>query len=411
VLTASRRHPDSAEVIIAGAGTVGLCLAVALKRFAPSIEVQVVAGSGVPAADERASAVAAAASRMLDRLGVWEAVAHEAQPIMEMIITDSRTGDVVRPVYLTFAADDTGAPFAYMVANSVLHGALRAAAADAGAQILDGRRVANFSVEDGAVRVRLDDRTSVMGQLLVAADGAASPLRSLAGIPTVDFRYGQSGIVATVAHERPHHGRAVEHFLPDGPFAILPLTGNRSSLVWTEPTPVAERLIGTDDAVFQDELERRFGHRLGALTLEGGRAAYPLGLSLARRFVKPRFALAGDAAHSIHPIAGQGLNLGFKDVAALAETIVETARLGLDLGSLASLERYERWRRADTLVMGLVTDTLNRLFSNDVTPLRVIRDIGLGLVDRMPELKRFFIRQAAGGGAGDMPRLLRGEPL
>lgn len=409
-MTDSRRRPDCAEVIIAGAGTVGLCLAVALKRFAPSLEVQVIAGSRAPAADERASAVAAAASRMLDRLGVWGTIAAEAQAITEMIITDSRTGDVVRPVYLTFATDDAGAPFAHMVANHVLHGALRAAAADAGAQVLDGRRVADFSVEDGAVRVRLDDRTSVMGELLVAADGAASPLRALAGISTVDFRYGQSGIVATVAHERPHHGRAEEHFLPGGPFAILPLTGNRSSLVWTEPTPVAERLIGTDDAVFQDELERRFGHRLGALTLEGGRAAYPLGLSIARHFVKPRFALAGDAAHSIHPIAGQGLNLGFKDVAALAETIVETARLGLDVGSLAALERYERWRRADTLVMGLVTDTLNRLFSNDVTPLRVIRDIGLGLVDRMPDLKRFFIRQAAGGD-GDMPRLLRGEPL
>jgi 2-octaprenyl-6-methoxyphenol hydroxylase len=409
-LTAGTEHRDSATVIIAGGGTVGLCLALAVKRFAPPVDVYLVAGSHLPARDERASAVAAAANRMLDRLGVWDAIAPEAQAITEMTITDSRTGDAVRPVYLTFAAEDVAKPFAYMVANGVLHDALRAAALEAGVRILDERRVMDFSVDDGAVRVGVGDGASLSGRLLVAADGAASPLRSLAGISTVDFRYGQSGIVATVKHERPHQGRAEEHFLPGGPFAILPLKGNRSSLVWTEPTPIAEWLADADDAVFQEELERRFGHRLGALTLEGGRAAYPLGLSLARRFVKPRFALAGDAAHSIHPIAGQGLNLGFKDVAALAETIVETARLGLDIGSLAALERYERWRRADTLLMGLVTDTLTRLFSNDVTPLRVLRDIGLGLVDRVPDLKRFFIRQAS-DGAADTPRLLRGEPL
>jgi 2-octaprenyl-6-methoxyphenol hydroxylase len=409
-VTGSRALRESSTVIIAGGGTVGLCLALAIKRFAPPVGVEVVAGSRAAAGDARASAVASAASRMLDQLGVWKALAAEAQPITEMTITDSRTGDVVRPVYLTFATAERGAPFAYMVANHALHDTLRAAAVAAGARIVDGQRVADFSVDNGSVRARLDDGATIAGQLLVAADGAASPLRALAGISTVDFRYGQSGIVATVAHERPHHGRAEEHFMPGGPFAILPLTGNRSSLVWTEPAQVAERLIDADDSEFHEELERRFGHRLGALTLEGGRAAYPLGLSLARRFVKPRFALAGDAAHSIHPIAGQGLNLGFKDVAALAETIVETARLGLDVGSLAALERYERWRRADTLAMGLFTDTLNRLFSNDLTPLRVVRDIGLGLVNRMPDLKRFFIEQAA-GGAGDVPRLLRGEPI
>lgn len=407
-MIAARPHPDSPEVIIAGGGTVGLCLALALKRFAPTIAVHVIEGVRAPAGDARASAVAAAASRMLMQLGVWDAIAPAAQAITEMIITDSRTGDAVRPVYLTFASDGE-APFAHMVANGALHGALRSAAAAAGATINSGR-IGDFVAAEDTVRVRFDDGTSLTGKLLVAADGAASPLRALAGISTVDFRYGQSGIVATVAHERPHDGRAEEHFLPGGPFAILPLVGNRASLVWTETTPAAERLIGADDAIFQDELERRFGHRLGALTLEGGRAAYPLGLSLARRFIKPRFALAGDAAHSIHPIAGQGLNLGFKDVAALAEAIVETARLGLDVGSPAALERYERWRQADTLLMGLVTDTLNRLFSNDVTPLRMLRDVGLGLVDRMPDLKRFFIRQAA-GRAGDMPRLLRGEPL
>ena len=222
--------------------------------------------------------------------------------------------------------------------------------------------------------------------------------------------YEQSGIVVTVAHERPHNGRAEEHFLPAGPFAILPLKGNRSSLVWTERTKDADSLIASDDLVFEEELERRFGLKLGDLRVEGQRRAFPLGLTLAREFVKPRFALAGDAAHGIHPIAGQGLNLGFKDAAALAETIVEAARLGLDIGSLTVLQRYEQWRRFDTVQMGVTTDVLNRLFSNDNTPLRALRDLGLGIVDRLPRLKDFFIGQASGKGDGQ-PRLLRGEGI
>ncbi len=232
----------------------------------------------------------------------------------------------------------------------------------------------------------------------------------MAGIKIVHVDYEQSGIVCTVAHERPHQGRAEEHFLPAGPFAILPLKGNRCSLVWTERTKEAETLIASDDLVFEAELERRFGLKLGDIHVEGGRRAFPLGLTLAREFVKPRFVLAGDAAHGIHPIAGQGLNLGFKDAAALAQTIVEAARLGLDIGSLSVLQRYEQWRRFDTVQMGVTTDVLNRLFSNDIGPLRAIRDIGLGLVDRMPRLKDFFIGQAA-GLSPSQPNLLRGEAI
>ena len=228
---------------------------------------------------------------------------------------------------------------------------------------------------------------------------------------TVSWRYDQSGIVATVAHERPHGGRAEEHFLPSGPFAILPLKGNRSSLVWTESTRDAERLVNGDDMLFELELEQRFGHKLGKLTVEGGKRAFPLGLTLARDFVKPRLALAGDAAHGIHPIAGQGLNLGFKDAAALAETIVEAERRGLDIGAIDVLEDYQRWRRFDTMQMGVTTDVLNRLFSNDNSLLRSIRSFGLSLVDRAPPLKEFFIGQAAGLGKGPSPRLLRGEPI
>jgi len=400
----------SAEVVIAGGGTVGVTLALALKRAVPNLDVVVVDPERPPSAeDARASAIAAAARRMLEQLGVWSVLAPQAQPINEMVITDSRTGDAVRPVFLTFEGTVDGEPFAHMVPNSGLALALRSGAARAGVRFL-ADAVSDFEVGAAAARVRFRTGSLIAANLLVAADGAASPLRALAGIATTELHYGQSGIVATVAHARPHNGRAEEHFLPGGPFAILPLTENRASLVWTEPSGDAARLMEMSGADFQSELERRFGHRLGAVTLVGGRWSYPLGLTMARNLVKPRFALAGDAAHSIHPIAGQGLNLGFKDVAALAETIVEARRLGLDPGSLAVLERYERWRRADMLVMGAVTDTLNRLFSNDVGPLRAIRDVGLGLVDRMPDLKRFFMRQAA-GAAGDLPRLLRGEPI
>jgi 2-octaprenyl-6-methoxyphenol hydroxylase len=247
-------------------------------------------------------------------------------------------------------------------------------------------------------------------RLLVAADGIRSRLRALAGIKTVTWSYPQTAIVATVRHERPHGGVAVEHFLPGGPFAILPLKGNRSSLVWTERADDAAKLVASDDFVFLIELERRFGHRLGALELAGPRAAYPLGLTLARDFVRPRFALLGDAAHGIHPIAGQGLNLGFRDAAALAETLVDAHRLGLDIGSIEVLRRYERWRRFDTFQMGAMTDVLNRLFSNNLSPLRVVRDIGLGLVDRLPRLKSFFIGEAA-GLTGELPKLLKGEAI
>ena len=234
-----------------------------------------------------------------------------------------------------------------------------------------------------------------------------SRLREQAGIRTVTWDYGQSGIVTTVEHERPHDGVAEEHFLPAGPFAVLPLPGNRSSLVWTERTADADRLVAADDLVFEEELERRFGHKLGAIRPVGPRRAFPLGLTLARAFVANRFALAGDAAHGIHPISGQGLNLGFKDVAALAETIVDADRLGLDIGALNVLQRYESWRRFDTFRMGVTTDVLNRLFSNDVAPIRVMRDFGLGLVDRVPTLKNFFIRQASIAGGAD-PKLLAG---
>ena len=402
------------DVLIAGGGYVGLSLAVSLKKAAPQLDVVVADGApeGAWKRDERASAVAAAAERMLDVLGVWAAIAPEAEPILKMVITDSRTADPVRPVFLTFEGDGgDGRPFAHMVPNTALVGALRRACEEAGVAIRQSTMVESFKSGEHAVAVTLASGEALEARLLVACDGVRSRLREAAGIKVVEFDYGQSGIVTTVEHERPHGGTAEEHFLPAGPFATLPLGNNRSSLVWTENTYDAERLVSGDDFLFEEELERRFGHKLGRLKVVGGRRAFPLGLTLARDFVAPRFALAGDAAHGIHPISGQGLNLGFKDVAALAETIVEADRLGLDIGSLAVLERYQTWRRFDTFRMGVTTDVLNRLFSNDITPVRVIRDVGLGLVDRLPSLKNFFIRQAAGvAGRGD-PRLLAGEPI
>ena len=256
----------------------------------------------------------------------------------------------------------------------------------------------------------LNDGSSHTANLLVAADGARSKIRGDAGIATHGWNYDQSAIVTTVAHERDHGGNAEEHFLPAGPFAILPLKGNRSSIVWTEKTPEAERIVALPDTEFHAELEQRFKLQLGEIAAVGGRRVHPLGFFVARSFIADRIALVGDAAHVIHPIAGQGLNMGLKDVAALAEVIVDAARLGLDPGSEAVLERYQRWRRFDTVAMGIATDGLNRLFSNRSDVLRAVRDIGLGLVDRVPNLKQLFIREAA-GLVGEVPKLLRGEVL
>jgi 2-octaprenyl-6-methoxyphenol hydroxylase len=401
------------DVLVAGAGYVGLAAAVSLKQARPNLSVAVVdaAPAGVWQKDGRASAIAAAACRMLDRLGVWDDIAPEAQAITEMVITDSRTADPVRPVFLTFDGEVApGEPFAHMVANRDLNGALRKRAGELGIDIIEGVGVQGFDADGAGVTVHLADGAALRARLLVAADGVKSKLRDLAGIKTVNWSYGQSGIVCTVAHERPHNGLAEEHFLPAGPFATLPLKGNRSSLVWVERSEDADRLVNGDDLVFEAELERRFGLKLGEIKVETKPRAWPLGLTLARAFVAPRIALAGDAAHGIHPIAGQGLNLGFKDVAALAEVIVEADRLGQDIGALDVLERYQQWRRFDTVQMGVTTDVLNRLFSNDIAPVRTVRDIGLGIVERLPRLKEFFIRQAS-GLSGDTPRLLKGEAI
>lgn len=403
------------DVLVAGAGYVGLATAVSIKNAAPHLKVEVVdlAPEGIWEKDGRASAIAAAAGRMLDQLECWEALIPHAEAIKDMIVTDSKTQDPVRPVFLTFGnaeEDDGNGPFAHMVPNREMSRALRKKAKALKLPITQGVGVSAFARHNERTSITLSDGSERVAKLLVACDGVRSKLRDMAGIKTVHVDYGQVGIVATIAHERPHHGRAEEHFLPAGPFATLPLKDNRSSIVWTESTRDAERLIAADPFVQEAELEQRFGLHLGNLTIETPLKGYPLGLTLAREFVRDGFVLAGDAAHGIHPIAGQGLNLGFKDAAALAEVIVEADRLGLDIGNLTVLERYQQWRRFDTVQMGVTTDVLNRLFSNDFGPLRAIRSLGLGLVDRMPRMKDYFIAQAS-GKQPNAPRLLQGEAI
>jgi 2-octaprenyl-6-methoxyphenol hydroxylase len=405
--------PETVDVLIAGGGYVGLSLALALKVGANDLTVAVVDLREPAQADKdgRASAIASAARTMLTTLGAWQGFAEEAQPINQMIITDSETRDPVRPVFLTFDAETKdGEPFAHMVPNGAMTKSLRARCLEEGVIIEAPQTVDDFHPDAGHVDITLGDKRQVTARLLVACDGVRSRLRDLAGIDTVGWMYGQSGIVCTVSHERDHEGIAYEHFLPAGPFASLPLPGKRSSIVWTEKTATADALVNGDEFTFMLELERRFGAQFGDLKLESRRVAFPLGLKLARSFIAPRLALAGDSAHGMHPIAGQGLNMGLRDVAALAEAVVDAARLGLDIGSDDVLERYQRWRRFDTAQMGVVTDVLNRLFSNDMAPVRMARSFGLGIVDRLPALKRYFIDEAA-GISKDRPRLMSGKAI
>jgi 2-octaprenyl-6-methoxyphenol hydroxylase len=401
------------DVLIAGGGFTGLTLAIALRQaLGPAFAIALADPSlGRSHADDaRASAIIAAARRLFETIGVWSSVADAAQPILDMVVTDSRLADAVRPVFLSFAGDiEPGEPFAHMIENRHLVAALEAKARELGIE-LKTTAVRSFSPHPQNVDVQFGDDTTMAARLLVAADGARSTIRQAAGIATHGWEYPQSAIVTTVGHERDHDGRAEEHFLPAGPFAILPLKGRRSSIVWTEATREAERIVALPDAAFHDELEKRFKLHLGEIDVVGARRVLPLGFFVARSFVAERIALVGDAAHVIHPIAGQGLNMGLKDIAALAEVIVDAARLGLDPGSATVLERYQRWRRFDTMTMGLATDGLNRLFSNRSDVLRLFRDVGLGMVDRLPGLKRLFMREAA-GLFGDVPKLLRGEAL
>ena len=403
------------DVIIAGGGFVGMTQAVALGLTAPKGFRVAVVDAEPPQStksDARASALSAASKGLLSVLGIWPELAGNAEAITGIEVTDSAVDAARRPALLGF--DDElrpGESGAYMIENADLQRALVNVVAREGAiEIFAPDSVTGYVTTPVGVRAQLGSGGEIDAKLLVAADGKRSRLRERARIKCVGWSYPQIGIVTTVAHAEPHGGKAVQHFLPSGPFAILPLTGNRSSIVWTEDKGTSEAIMSADKAAFLGELAKRFGSRLGDITLAGPRQSFPLDFQVARSFVAERLALIGDAAHAVHPLAGQGLNIGFRDVAALTEIIVEGGRLGLDIGTASLLERYERWRRFDSAFSATVMDGLNRLFSNDNAPLRALRDLGLGVVDNTPWLKRALVREAA-GVSGTVPRLLKGETL
>jgi 2-octaprenyl-6-methoxyphenol hydroxylase len=403
---------------------VGLTLGLALAEGG----LKVVVADPLPrstvtgtAFDGRVSALAYAAVRMYRALGVWEHLERDAQPIEDILVTDGAPGREPSPFSLHFDGAEAGTPLGHIAENRHIRAALFAAVdATPNLELIERASLADLKADTHGITAALNTGETIAARLAVAADGRDSQMRERMNIGVVGWDYPQTGIVATVAHERPHNGVAYEHFLPAGPFAILPMTPassseavgqkyfNRSSLVWTERAELAPRMMKLDDEAFDAEIAQRFGGHLGKTKAAGPRWSYPLKFHLARDYVRPRFALAGDAAHGIHPIAGQGLNLGLKDAAALSETVLDAARLGLDFGGLDTLKRYERWRRFDAFTLGVATDALTQLFSNDVTPLRHLRDLGMGIVDRIGPARRFFMRHA-GGDIGKLPRLMRGE--
>ncbi len=400
------------DVIIGGGGMVGLTLGIALAGAGLKVTV----ADPMPKTasldakfDGRVSALAFASTRMFEALGVWAHLKPNAQPINDILVTDAALGAPASPFSLHFDSNEIGAPLGHIVENRHIREALFAVAErHPNLSFRAPAALVNLQQLDNAIEATLSDGETVRAKLAVAADGRDSKMRDQMGIGIVGWSYPQWGLVATVEHDEPHGGVAYEHFLPSGPFAILPMTGNRSSLVWTERDTLAPAMMKLPDDEFDAEIARRFGTHLGKTRAAGPRWSYPLKFHLARAYAAPRFAIAGDAAHGIHPIAGQGLNLGLKDAAALAEIVLDAARLGLDFGTIDVLKSYERWRRFDSFALAAATDALNRLFSNDIAPLRFVRDLGLGIVDRIGPARRFFMRHA-GGDIGKLPRLLRGE--
>jgi 2-octaprenyl-6-methoxyphenol hydroxylase len=402
---------NDVELLIAGAGLNGLLLGVACAGAGLAcalVDREDPAAMLDDAFDGRSSAIAYGSQQVFAALGLWQPLAAEAEAIREIRVADGSA-----PLSLHYDHRDLGtnAPLGWIVENRILRRVLIDRARSLpNLALLAPRQVETVEIEPAAAAAILADRQRIAANLIAAADGARSPLRHAAGIRTVQWRYRQTAIVTTVRHQRPHLGIAVEHFLPAGPFAILPMTENRSSIVWTEREALAPRLLGLDRPAFTAELAARFGDFLGPVEPVAPVWSYPVGLMLAERYIDHRMALVGEAAHVIHPIAGQGLNLGIRDVAALSELIIDTRRLGLDIGDPSLLQRYQEWRRPDAVLLAAVTDGLNRLFSNEVAPLQLTRDLGLAMVNRLPPLKRFLMRDAM-GITGKLPRLVRGEPL
>jgi len=404
------------DIAIIGGGLNGLTQALAFARMfentSPSIALidrGAVDLVEVSQTGGRAFALTSSSRNMLQKLGIWDDIEASSQPMSRIKVTDSKLGDKQRPILLHFDHDqDAPGSMSYMVEHAVLQNALIAKIRKQDAIEIFTHEVCQLNdLSSPLCDVELQkSKKTIKARLIVAADGKNSPARNHAGIKTYGWSYDQTGIVTTIRHDTPHNGVAEEHFLPAGPFAILPLTGNRASLVWTEKTASAERLLKLDDDTFKAEIAKRFGDHLGAIEVLGGRAGFPLSLFLAEKYYKGRLALIGDSAHVVHPIAGLGLNLGFRDIAALTDVVKEALQLGLDFGAEDALERYQTWRRFDNVSVALATDGLNRLFSNDHEAIRHIRDIGLKAVDRVDPLKKIFMQEAS-GLVGDIPSLMQ----
>ena len=421
----ARSRDIECEVLIVGGGMVGLSLGLMLSGAGVPVAVvdrEAPQSLNDDAVDGRASAIARGSQQALEAAGLWAGMAAEAQPILDIRVSDGQIDRPASSLFLHYDHREVGdAPLGYMLENRFNRRAL----ADSLARHRDlihlaPAEVATLERGRAAVTAELADGRRVRARLLVGADGRNSRIRAEAGITSHTWTYGQSAIVCTLGHALPHDGVAHECFLPSGPFAMLPLPDatppgenaptHRSSIVWTEKPDLVKALLRHDDDRLAQEMHRRFGDSLGRLRIIGPRWSYPLSLTWAAQRVAPRLALVGDAANAIHPIAGQGLNLGLRDAAALAELIVDAVRLGLDPGAADRLAAYQRWRRFDAFALRVVTDGLNRLFSNDIAPLRLARDLGLAAVDRMPAAKRFFMGHAM-GLVGELPRLVQGRPL
>lgn len=401
------------DILIAGGGLNGLTLALALRAGGFDVTLVDPLPQTVRAGDDfdgRGYALAIASRHVLSALGVWSKLS-EVQPILGIKVTDGRAGEGPSPMMLTFDhAEIEEGPMGFMVEDRNLRPALLAAVSDAGVAQIEKDRVASFVTDLAGVTVTLNSGKDLRARLLIGCDGKTSGVAAHAGVKRTGWGYDQTALVCAVSHEKPHNGVAHQFFMPSGPLAILPLTGNRASIVWTERTERANAIQAMDDDGYLEELHPRFGDFLGGIGLAGTRFTYPLCLSLADSFVADRVALVGDAAHSVHPIAGQGLNAGLKDVAALAEVLTDSRRRGEDIGRADVLARYQQWRRFDTATLAAATDGFNRLFSNDNSLLRTVRDIGLGVTNAFPGLRRSLIREAA-GLTGDLPRLARGKLL
>jgi 2-octaprenyl-6-methoxyphenol hydroxylase len=405
---ANERMTESFDVLVIGGGLTGLALSCAVAGEGLRVllvERASLTATVAPPFDGRVTAIAPGSRRLLEAIGVWPALAADAQPIL-----DIEVGERDSPLRVHYDHRQVGdEPLGHIVENRLIRGALlaRAEALSGDSLVVAApARVQHLDRRGAAASVRLESGQLAQAPLCAVAEGRQSQTRAAAGIGVMRWDYDQTGMVATIGHALPHHGLAIERFFASGPFAILPMTGNRSSIVWAADNRLARDLIDLDDAQFMDELAERFGDQLGALELAGPRWHYPLSMVQAERYTARRLALVGDAARAIHPIAGQGWNLALRDVAALAELAIDAKRLGLDLGAGQVLARYERWRRFDSLALIAITDGLNRLFANDLLPLRLARELGLGMVERIAPLKGFFMRHAM-GLLGDLPRAMR----